>query len=117
MQKKVFLPPIKTAGEGARTTRPMTLAEKIFARHMLNENGEMGVAAVKPGDTGFARADRRFSQEYITPMAALFFDHYVLKDDKANHPSTTLFFHDHLTFLDELICVEKIKLALLDLAT
>ena len=30
LQKKVFLPPIKTA------KRPMTLAEKIFARHMLD---------------------------------------------------------------------------------
>src|SRR5206468_12400244 len=47
LQKKVFLPPIKTEGEGARTTRPMTLAEKIFARHMLNENVEMSVPAVK----------------------------------------------------------------------
>src|SRR6202045_292893 len=44
MQKKVTLPPIKTS------KRPMTLAEKIFARHMLNEKGEVGVAAVKPGD-------------------------------------------------------------------
>ena len=117
MQKKVFLPPIKTAGEGARTTRPMTLAEKIFARHMLNENGEMGVAAVKPGDTGFARADLRFSHEYVTPMAAIFFEHYVGKDAKVNDPSTILFFRDHLTFLDEVISEEKKKLGLLDLAT
>src|SRR5256886_9409524 len=117
MQKKVFLPPIKTAGEGARTTRPMTLAEKIFARHMLNENGEMGVAAVKPGDTGFACADLRFSHEYVTPMAAIFFEHYVGKDAKVNDPSTILFFRDHLTVLDEVISEEKKKLGLLDLAT
>jgi 3-isopropylmalate/(R)-2-methylmalate dehydratase large subunit len=117
MQKKVFLPPIKVAGEGARTTRPMTLAEKIFARHMLNENGEMGVAAVKPGDTGFAMADLRFSHEYVTPMAAIFFEHYVGKDAKVNDPSTILFFRDHLTFLDEVISEEKRKLGLLDLAT
>src|SRR5881392_1383700 len=117
MQKKVFLPPIKTAGEGARTTRPMTLAEKIFARHMLNENGEMGVTAVKPGDTGFARADLRFSHEYVTPMAAIFFEHYVGKDAKVNDSSTILFFRDHLTFLDEVISEEKKKLGLLDLAT
>src|SRR6202161_1957490 len=31
MQKKVFLPPIEEAGKGARSTRAMTLAEKIFA--------------------------------------------------------------------------------------
>ena len=117
LQKKVFLPPIKTAGEGARSTRAMTLAEKIFARHMINDKGEVGVAAVKPGDTGFARADLRFSHEYVTPMAAIFFEHYVGKDAKVNDPSTILFFRDHLTFLDEVISEEKKKLGLLDLAT
>ena len=127
LQKKVFLPPIKTA------KRPMTLAEKIFARHMLDpqENGGTGVparpaeqssakderGAVKPGDTGFARADLRFSHEYVTPMAAIFFERYVGKDAKVNDPSSILFFRDHLTFLDEVISEEKKKLGLLDLAT
>ena len=111
MQKKVFLPPIITA------KRPMTLAEKIFARHMVNEKGEVGVPSVKPGDTGFARADLRFSHEYVTPMAAIFFERYVGKDAKVNDPSTILFFRDHLTFLDEVISEEKKKLGLLDLAT
>jgi 3-isopropylmalate/(R)-2-methylmalate dehydratase large subunit len=117
MQKKVFLPAIETAGEGARATRAMTLAEKIFARHMINENGEMGVTSVKPGDTGFARADLRFSHEYVTPMASIFFEHNVGKDAKVNDPSSILFFRDHLTFLDEVISEEKKKLGLLDLAT
>ena len=111
LQKKVFLPPIRTA------KRPMTLAEKIFARHMVDEKGEMGVAAVRPGDTGFARADLRFSHEYVTPMAAIFFEHYVGKDAQVNDPSSILFFRDHLTFLDEVISEEKKKLGLLDLAT
>jgi 3-isopropylmalate/(R)-2-methylmalate dehydratase large subunit len=111
MQKKVVLPPIKTA------KRSMTLAEKIIARHMLNENGEPGVPYVKPGDTGFARADLRFSHEYVTPMAAIFFEHYVGKEAKVNDPSTIIFFRDHLTFLDEVISEEKKKLGLLDLAT
>jgi 3-isopropylmalate/(R)-2-methylmalate dehydratase large subunit len=111
MQKKVFLPPIQSA------SRPMTLSQKIFARHMLNQKGEPGVSSVKPGDTGFARADLRFSHEYVTPMAAIFFEHYVGKDAKVNDPSTILFFRDHLTFLDEVISEEKKKLGLLDLAT
>jgi 3-isopropylmalate/(R)-2-methylmalate dehydratase large subunit len=115
MQGKVFLPPIQNTGEGARATQ--TLAEKIFARHMLNEKGEVGVPAVKPGDTGFARADLRFSHEYVTPMAAIFFEHYVGKDAKVNDASSILFFRDHLTFLDEVISEEKKKLGLLDLAT
>jgi 3-benzylmalate isomerase len=117
MQGKVFLPPLESAGGSARATRAMTLAEKIFARHMLNENSEVGVTSVKPGDTGFARADLRFSHEYVTPMAAIFFERYVGKDAKVNDPSTILFFRDHLTFLDEVISEEKKKLGLLDLAT
>ncbi|MGA7889944.1 MAG: aconitase family protein [Candidatus Sulfotelmatobacter sp.] len=117
MQEKVFLPPIKNAGEGARATRPMTLAEKIFARHMMKETGGVGVAYVKPGDTGFAQADLRFSHEYVTPMAAIFFERYVGKDAKVNDASSIIFFRDHLTFLDEVISEEKKKLGLLDLAT
>ena len=105
MQKKVFLPAIKTE------KRPMTLAEKIFARHMTDDK------SVQPGDTGFARADLRFSHEYVTPMAAIFFERYVGKDAKVNDASSILFFRDHLTFLDEVISEEKKKLGLLDLAT
>jgi 3-isopropylmalate/(R)-2-methylmalate dehydratase large subunit len=109
-EKKVFLPPIATA------KRPMTIAEKIFARHMLNERNEPGVPYVKPGDSGFARTDLRFSHEYVTPMSAIFFEHFVGKDAKVNDPATILFFRDHLTFLDEVISEEKKKMGLLDLA-
>ena len=111
MQKKVFLSPI-TTGKHA-----MTLAEKIVARHMINDKGEIGVPAVQPGDTGFAQADLRFSHEYVTPMASIFFERYVGKDARVNDPSSILFFRDHLTFLDEVISEEKKKLGLLDLAT
>jgi 3-isopropylmalate/(R)-2-methylmalate dehydratase large subunit len=111
MQKKVFLPPIRTE------VRPMTVAGKIFARHMIDEKGNVGVPSVKPGDTGFARADLRFSHEYVTPMASIFFERYVGKDAKVNDPASILFFRDHLTFLDEVISEEKKKLGLLDLAT
>jgi 3-isopropylmalate/(R)-2-methylmalate dehydratase large subunit len=117
MQGKVFLPAIRSAGESPLPTQAMTLAEKIFARHMLHEKGEVGVPSVKPGDTGFARADLRFSHEYVTPMASIFFERYVGKDAKVNDPSSILFFRDHLTFLDEVISEEKKKLGLLDLAT
>ncbi|MCI0351241.1 MAG: aconitase family protein [Acidobacteriales bacterium] len=110
LQKKVFLPPLKTS------KRPMTISEKIFARHMLNESGEAGVTYVKPGDTGFARTDLRFSHEYVTPMAAIFFEHYMGKEAKVTDASTIVFFRDHLTFLDEVISEEKKKMGLLDLA-
>jgi 3-benzylmalate isomerase len=111
LQKKVTLPPITT------NKRPMTVAEKIFARHMINKDGSVGVPYVKPGDTGFARTDLRFSHEYVTPMAAIFYEHYMGKETPVNDAKSILFFRDHLTFLDEVISEEKKKLGLLDLAT
>ena len=114
LQGKVSLPAIETK------PRPMTLAEKIFARHMLgssNDTGAIGVPALKPGDSGFARTDLRFSHEYVTPMAAIFFDQLVGKDAPVNDPGSVLFFRDHLTFLDEVLSEQKRKMGLLDLAT
>jgi 3-isopropylmalate/(R)-2-methylmalate dehydratase large subunit len=124
MQGKVFLPPINTAmrlelkGNVRRySPQPLTLAEKILARHMVTPDGKVGVAAVKPGDTGFTRVDLRFSHEYVTPMAAIFYEQYVGKDVPVNDASSIRFFRDHLTFLDEVISEEKKKMGLLDLAT
>jgi 3-isopropylmalate/(R)-2-methylmalate dehydratase large subunit len=111
MQGKVFLPPLET------TKRPMTLAEKIFARHMTGALGKVGVEAVKPGDSGFAVTDLRFSHEYVTPMAAIFFDQLVGRDAPVNDASTVVFFRDHLTFLDEVLSEQKRKMGLLDLAS
>jgi 3-isopropylmalate/(R)-2-methylmalate dehydratase large subunit len=111
MQGKVFLPPIETE------KRPMTLAEKIFARHMISVGEKVGVEAVKPGDSGFACTDLRFSHEYVTPMAAIFFDQLVGRDAPVNDASTVIFFRDHLTFLDEVLSEQKRKMGLLDLAT
>ena len=129
LQGKVFLPPIETE------KRPMTLAEKIFAQHMISpaSNERVGTAApgcpaersaaasdnryVKPGDTGFTRVDLRFSHEYVTPMASIFYEQHVGKDVPVNDASSIRFFRDHLTFLDEVLSEEKKKMGLLDLAT
>jgi 3-isopropylmalate/(R)-2-methylmalate dehydratase large subunit len=128
LQGKVFLPPIKTQ------KRSMTLAEKIFSEHMvaaapesaeLRSAGRAGSPAptllstsyVKPGDTGFTRVDLRFSHEYVTPMASIFYEQNVGSDVPVNDASSIRFFRDHLTFLDEVISEEKKKMGLLDLAT
>ena len=114
MQGKVFLPPIKTRA------RAMTLAEKIFAAHMISAGtGRSPVTTrfVQPGDTGFTSVDLRFSHEYVTPMASIFYEQNVGKDVPVNDASSIRFFRDHLTFLDEVISEEKKKLGLLDLAT
>ena len=112
LQGKTSLPAITTSA------RPMTLAEKIFARHFVTDlsKNKMGVAAVQPGDSGFVRTDIRFSHEYVTPMAAIFYEQLV-GEDPVNDPSSIYFFRDHLTFLDEVMPPERRAMGLLDLAT
>jgi 3-isopropylmalate/(R)-2-methylmalate dehydratase large subunit len=112
LQGQATLPVIHTL------PRPMTLAEKILARHFVVDlsRDQVGVPSVKPGDAGFARTDLRFSHEYVTPMAAIFFEQLVGKAEKVNDPSTVLFFRDHLTFLDQVMPAERVKMGLLDLA-
>jgi len=102
----------------ATPPRPMTLAEKIIARHAIVDlaSGKVGVPCVKPGDAGFIRTDLRFSHEYVTPMAAIFFESLVGADEKVSDPSSILFFRDHLTFLEQVMPPERKKLGLLDLA-
>src|SRR5437870_8152069 len=52
--------------------RPMTLGEKIIARHWVVDpsRAKIGVPAVKPGDEGFVVTDIRFSHEMSVPAAA-----------------------------------------------
>ncbi|MDP3909549.1 MAG: aconitase family protein [Gemmatimonadales bacterium] len=102
----------------ATPARPMTLGEKILARRWVVDpaQGKVGVAAVKPGDEGFVLTDIRFSHEYVTPMAAIFFEQLVGKDAKVHDPGSILMFRDHLTFLPEAMTPERVKEGLLDVA-
>ncbi|HMG34427.1 MAG TPA: aconitase family protein [Blastocatellia bacterium] len=112
LQGEVSIPPITTA------QRPMTLAEKIFAKHFVTDlsKDEVGVRAVRPGDAGFVRTDIRFSHEYVTPMAAIFYEQMVGEREPVNDPASIFFFQDHLTFLDEVMPPERKAMGLLDLA-
>lgn len=99
--------------------RPMTVAEKIFARNWVVDAsaGEHGVPWVKPGDSGFVRTDYRFSHEYVTPMAAIFFEEKLGEDAKVNDASSIIMFRDHLTYLHQVMPQERVQLGLLDVAT
>lgn len=98
--------------------RSMTLAEKILARHWVTDlaRDSVGIEAVEPGDEGFVRTDIRFSHEYVTPMAAIFWRDLVGPDEKVVDPSSIFLFRDHLTFLGETMTEERKKEGLLDVA-
>jgi 3-isopropylmalate/(R)-2-methylmalate dehydratase large subunit len=99
-------------------SRGMTIAEKIFARHWVVDaaSGEYGVPWVAPGDSGFVLTDYRFSHEYVSPMAAIFFEQKLGADAKVNDPKSIIMFRDHLTYLHEVMPQERVQLGLLDVA-
>lgn len=106
-------------GESARGPRPaMTLGEKIFARKWVVDAARdvVGVDWTEPGESGFFRADLRFSHEYVTPMAAIFFEEKLGAGAKVQDPASVLFFRDHLTFLHKAMSQERIEAGLLDVA-
>ncbi len=112
LQGKLQVPVVRTSG------RPLTLAEKIIARHWVTDlaNDQVGVQYVKPGDEGFVRTDIRFSHEYVTPMAAIFWRDYVGEHERIVDPSSVFFFRDHLTFLELAMTDERKAQGLLDVA-
>jgi 3-isopropylmalate/(R)-2-methylmalate dehydratase large subunit len=88
-----------------RAPRPMTLAEKILAAHAVRdaERGTIGLPALSPGDALFARADLRFSHEYVTPMADALFRAGFGEEARVADPDTLVLFRDHLTFLESVM--------------
>ena len=72
--------------------RPMTIAEKILARHMKTRHG-----AVKPGDAGFIQVDTGFSHDYTTAPAAAMIRAALGRPPCIKNPLSIHTFPDHLT--------------------
>ncbi|MBI4912221.1 MAG: 3-isopropylmalate dehydratase [Acidobacteria bacterium] len=101
-----------------RGIKPMTLGEKILARHAVPgpPSGPAGLDSVAPGEGLFLRADWRFSHEYVTPMAASFLARAMGPEARVIHPERVLAFRDHLTFLDQSMGPEARRRGLLEAA-
>src|SRR2546423_5378186 len=85
---RVSPPPVETR------KRPMTIVEKIIARHAFVKAGEIGVEAVKPGDALFAIADVRFSHEKVTPRAESLFKQTLGPQPRVTSPKSVYAFPD-----------------------
>jgi 3-isopropylmalate/(R)-2-methylmalate dehydratase large subunit len=107
---EVVPPPVTTEA------RAMTIVEKIIARHVFVRAGEVGVAAVKPGDALFAVADVRFSHEYVTPMAESLLKQALGPDARVTEPESVFAFRDHLTFLSKVMSPKHREMGLLEKA-
>src|SRR5437773_24078 len=72
--------------------RPMTISEKILARHMNTAHG-----AVQPGDAGFIRVDVGFTHDYTAAPTAAMIRSALNREPLVKSPSTMHTFPDHLT--------------------
>lgn len=88
--KEITLPPVNTP------KRPMSLAEKILARHLLPGQGEY----VRPGDAVMVRVDGGYSHEFTSAQVHFFLHEEYGKDYEVKDPSKFAVFEDHLIYAE-----------------
>lgn len=75
--------------------RPMTIAEKILARHLVPGQGE---PFVKPGDSVLVYVDSGYSHEFTTAQVHEFLTREVGTDYRIANPRKFAVFEDHLLY-------------------
>jgi 3-isopropylmalate/(R)-2-methylmalate dehydratase large subunit len=92
--------------------RPMTMAEKLLARHLLPAAGPAGSAAaaaaagaerryVKPGDAVVVAVDGGYSHDFTTAQVAYFLEQEHGPGYRVKNPARFAVFEDHLIYADE----------------
>jgi 3-isopropylmalate/(R)-2-methylmalate dehydratase large subunit len=79
--------------------RPMTMAEKILARHMTGVDDEQRF--VKPGDAVVVSVDGGYSHEFTTAQVHYFLEQEYGPDYEVQNPERFAVFEDHLVYADE----------------
>ncbi|MHC4261944.1 MAG: aconitase family protein [Planctomycetota bacterium] len=80
------------------TERPMTMAEKIVAGHLVG--AESGGAFVRPGDACLVKVDGGYSHEFTTAQVHHFLSSEYGADYSIPDPSKFAVFEDHLLYAD-----------------
>ena len=79
--------------------RPMTMGEKILARHMLGASDERRY--VKPGDAVVVEVDGGYTHEFTTAQVHYFLEQEYGTDYTITNPQKFAVFEDHLIYADE----------------
>jgi 3-isopropylmalate/(R)-2-methylmalate dehydratase large subunit len=77
--------------------RPMTMAEKLIASHLV---GAEGAAYVKPGDSCLVRVDGGYSHEFTTAQVHYFLSAEYGADYAVKNSDKLAVFEDHLLYAD-----------------
>ncbi|MFI5402644.1 MAG: aconitase family protein [Planctomycetota bacterium] len=88
-QKKIELP------RPATGARPMTMAEKVIARHLVGGKGH-----VKPGDAVLAEVDGGYSHEFTSAQVHAFLEEEYGKGYRIANAQKFAVFEDHLHYAD-----------------
>ncbi|HUP44929.1 MAG TPA: aconitase family protein [Thermoanaerobaculia bacterium] len=78
------------------TPRPMTMGEKILARHVMGGNG-----FVKPGDAVVVTVDGGYTHEFTTAQVHYFLEQEYGPGYAIRNPDKFAVFEDHLIYADE----------------
>ena len=78
-------------------TRPMTLAEKLLASHLV---GGPADACVQPGDLCLVKVDGGYSHEFTTAQVHHFLRQEYGSDYRVKNPDKLAVFEDHLLYAD-----------------
>lgn len=84
--------PLPTTGQ-----RPMTLAQKILARHVIGEES----VSLDSGDSVVVQVDGGYSHEFTTAQVHYFLQQEYGADYHIHHPETFAVFEDHLIYAEE----------------
>lgn len=79
----------------ATPARPMTMAEKILARHLV---GGTDSSCVRPGDACLVNVDGGYSHEFTTAQVHYFLAQEYGADYRVKNPSKFAVFEDHLLY-------------------
>ncbi|MBM4015828.1 MAG: aconitate hydratase [Planctomycetes bacterium] len=80
--------------------RPMTMAEKIIARHAVRDPGAKGEVFVQPGDALLIKVDAGYSHEFTTAQVHAFLAEEFGADYQVQNPAKFAVFEDHLIYAD-----------------
>ncbi|MCK6439833.1 MAG: aconitase family protein [Planctomycetes bacterium] len=83
------------APKNSTAKRPMTMAEKVIASHLLPGQGE---PYVKPGDAVLINVDAGYSHEFTTAQVHYFLESEYGKDYTVKNPDKFAVFEDHLLY-------------------
>ncbi|MDP2585714.1 MAG: aconitase family protein [Candidatus Levybacteria bacterium] len=102
-EKKLTIPAITTQ------LRPMTMTEKIIAQKAINQDGNIGVIAVKPGDECIVQPNKYYGYELQTPIVRT-----VLKKEfgdkiPVKHKEKIVLHNDHTALLQGEIATTQRK--------